>query len=264
MILIAENLTVANPAVARALRERDPVPLRVAAERAKAAGAAYLDLNLGAGREGRGEAVAFALEVLSGCWAGGLLADTADPTVMDQVARSWPGEVVLNGYSGDRGREAVLEVAVDRGLDVVVLLMARGIPPGTDERLALAAELAGNCEARGVAVERLWFDPMVAPLGWSDGQEYNRALVETLRGLPKVFGAPVQTVLGLSNLTTAAASVRRVPWLQQVFLALAAGAGLTHVLADVCDPGIVRVVRALEVFQGQRLYAAGEMEGENG
>jgi hypothetical protein len=261
MILIAENLTVTRPAVARALRDHDPGPLRAVAEQAGAAGAAYLDLNLGAGRGGRGESVAFALEVLSGCWDGGLLADTADPAVMDQVARGWPGEVVLNGYSGDGGREAVLEVAAQHGLDVVVLLMARGIPPGIDERLALAAQLAGDCQGRGVAVERLWFDPMVAPLGWSDGQAYNQALLGTLRELPGMFGAPVRSLLGLSNLTTAAAGSRRVPWLQQVFLALAAGAGLTHVLADVGDPGIVRAVRALEVFRGQRLYAPGELEG---
>ena len=261
MILIAENLTATNPAVAQALRERDPAPLQAVAERASAAGAAYLDFNLGAGRWGRGEAVAFALEVLSECWTGGLLADTADPSVMDQVACGWPGEVVLNGYSGDSGREAVLEVAADHGLDVVVLLMAKGIPPSVEERLALAVVLAGDCAARGVAVERLWFDPIVAPLGWIDGQAYNRNLVGILRELPGVFGTPVRTLLGLSNLTTAAAGAYRIPWLQQVFLALAAGAGLTHVLADVCDPGILRVVRALEVFQGDRLYAAGELAG---
>jgi len=260
MILIAENLTVTQPAIAEAVRARDPAPLRTVAAQAAAAGAAYLDVNLGAGPEGRGDAVTFVLETLSGCWSGGLLSDTTDPAVMEQVARTWPGEVVLNGYSGDQGREAVLEVAADLGLAVTVLLMARGIPPRADERLALAASLAGDCEARGVSLDRLWFDPVVAPLGWSDGQEYNRALVEVLRGLPELFGVPVQTLLGLSNLTTGAAGARRVPWLQQVFLALAAGAGLTHVLADVRDSGLLATLRALEVFAGARLYAAAELD----
>ncbi len=258
MILVAENLTVTHPEVARSVREADAEPIRGLAEEARRAGAAFLDVNLGTGRWGGPAAVEFVLQALRGTWEGGILADTLDPAVMVRVCDTWHGPVVLNGYSGDPDRESVLEVAAGRGVELVVLLMAKGIPNGVDARLALAAELVGKSVARGVPLERLWIDPVVAPLGWVDGQEHDAALLEVLRRLPDVLGQPVKTLVGLSNLTTGAVGGNRVPWLQEVFLAAAAGAGLTHAMVDIRSPGLIRTARALEVLADRRLFAPGE------
>jgi 5-methyltetrahydrofolate corrinoid/iron sulfur protein methyltransferase len=259
VILVAENLTVTNPEVARSVREADAAPLRELAKQARRAGAAFLDVNLGTGRWGGPDPVEFVLQALRGCWEGGVLADTLDPAVMERACDVWPGPVVLNGYSGDPGREGILEVAAERGTELVVLLMAGGIPRGVDARLALAAELVGRCAARGVAVDRLWIDPVVAPLGWVDGQEHDAALLEVLRRLPEVLGQPVRSVVGLSNLTTGAAGGRSLPWLQEVFLAAAAGAGLTHAMLDIRNAGLLRTARALGVLRGHRLFAPAEL-----
>ncbi len=259
MIVVAENCTVTDPRLARAVRERDPEPLRHLGRLCRAAGAAYLDVNLGAGRHGGPEAMTFVLETLAEVWQGGVLVDTTRADVMAQAARVWSGPVVLNGYSGDPGREAVLEVAAATGADLVVLLMARGIPRSVDERLALAAELVGRCAEAGVAAPRLWLDPVVAPLGWIDGQGYDADLLEVLRQLPDLFGAAPKTVLGLSNLTTRSTGGAPLAWLQEVFLAAAAGAGLSHAMFDVRNPRLLRVARALAVLRGERLFAAQEL-----
>jgi 5-methyltetrahydrofolate corrinoid/iron sulfur protein methyltransferase len=261
MILVAENLTVTDPQVARALDERDPEPVRRIAALASAAGARYLDVNLGAGARGGPDSLDFVLEALDGHWAGGLLVDTTNPAVMEHAAVRWGREsspLVLNGYSGDEGREAVLDVAARHGLPLVVFLMARGIPRSAEERLALAAELVGRCEERGVDLDRIWIDPVVAPLGWVEGQEMDAALIEVVRRLPEVFGRPVASIVGLSNLTTGAAGARRVPWMEEVFLALAAGAGLTHAMVNVRNPRVAQVARALDALGGQRLFAPDE------
>jgi 5-methyltetrahydrofolate corrinoid/iron sulfur protein methyltransferase len=259
VILVAENLTVTEPAVARAVEERNPGPVRAAAEAARKAGAAYLDVNLGAGARGGPEAISFVLDTLGDCWSGGVLVDTTDPAVMERAATSWPPErLVLNGYSGDPGREGVLDVAERHGLELVVFLMARGIPKTPEERLALAAELVGRCGERGIDAGRIWVDPVVAPLGWVDGQELDAGLIEVLRRLPELFGRPVRSLVGLSNLTTGAAGRRRVPWMEEVFLALAAGAGLTHAMVNVKNERIVRVARALDALEGRRLYVPEE------
>ncbi len=255
MILIAENLTVTRAEVARAVRQRDVRPLAEVSEWARRAGAGYIDVNLGAGRWGGPDAVEYVLDALKDLWAGGVLIDTTNPAVMERACRRWEGELVLNGYSGDPDRDPVLEVAARRDCSVVVLLMAGGIPRTADERLALAAELAGRCGRRGIGPDRLWFDPMVAPLGWPEGQECDAAFLEVLRSLPDVLGTPVRTLAGLSNLTTGASGGTQVPWLQEVFLAAAAGAGLTHAMLDVRNARLVRVARAIEVLQGDRLFA---------
>lgn len=267
MILVAENLTVTDPEVARGLEERDPQPLRRVAADAAAAGARYLDVNLGPGARGGPDSLDFALDALAGQWHGGLLIDTTDPAVMERAASQWGGEgapLVLNGYSGDPGRGAVLDVAARHGLPLVVFLMARGIPRTADERLALAAELVGRCQERGIGLDRIWIDPVVAPLGWGEGQAMDAALIEVLRRLPDVFGAPVTSIAGLSNLTTGAAGAGRMPWMQEVFLALAAGAGLTHAMVNVRNSRIVRVARALDALEGQRLFAPEEFTEPSG
>jgi 5-methyltetrahydrofolate corrinoid/iron sulfur protein methyltransferase len=215
-------------------------------------------VNLGAGPRGGADALDFALGALAGHWDGGILVDTTNPGVMRRAGEAWgrwPGGLLLNGFSGDRGREAAPAIAARHGLGLVVLLMAAGIPRGADERLALAAHLVGLCQDAGLGLDRLWIDPVVAPLGWSDGQDLDAGLLEVLRRLPQVFGEPVQTLAGLSNLTTGAAPGRRLPWMEEVFLALAAGAGLTHALVNVTNPRLVRVARAVEALEGRSLYA---------
>jgi 5-methyltetrahydrofolate corrinoid/iron sulfur protein methyltransferase len=262
VIVVAENLTVTDPVVARALAERDADPLRALAATAEKAGAQYLDVNLGPGSPGGVGVFEFVLDALSGHWGRGLLIDTTQVSVMEAAARrasEWPGPMVLNGYSGDPGRRAVLDLAARYGLDLVVFLMAGGIPRALEERLALAAELVADCRERGLGLDRLWLDPVVAPLGWIDGQARNADLIDILRGLPEVLGGACNTIVGLSNLTTGAAGGRRVPWLEEVFLAHAAGAGLTHAMVNVKNEGLVRVARALEVFEGRRLFAPQEL-----
>jgi len=258
VILVAENLTVTSEEMARAVRAQDREPILRLAMEAAEAGVAYLDVNLGSGRWGSCDAMAFVLDTLSEVWTGGILVDSTNHSVMDEACRRWPGPIVLNGYSGDEGRERVLDVAARHEVDLVMLLMARGIPRDLDARLLLAAELVGKCQERGIGLERIWIDPMVAPLGWVDGQERDVALLEVLRRLPEVLGEPVKTIIALSNLTTGAVGGDRVPWLQEVFLAAAAGAGLTHVMLDIRSAPLLRVVRALGVFAGRRLFAPQE------
>jgi cobalamin-dependent methionine synthase I len=257
VILIAENLTVADPAVARAVAERDPGPLVALVELARRAGARFLDVNLGAGGRGRGENLRFVLDVVASAWDGGILVDTPDPGVMAEALTLWQGrgEVVLNGFSGDPEREQVLEVAAGAGASVVVFLLAGGLRKSVDERLALAAELVERCLRHGIGLERLWIDPVVAPLGWTEGQEFDAALLEVVRQLPAVLGDTVGSIVGLSNLTTASTGGRPNRWIQEVFLALAAGAGLTHAMVDVRNRGLVRVARAIEALEGRRVYA---------
>lgn len=265
MILVAENLTVTDSEIARAVERREPEPLRRLAAVARRAGARYLDVNLGSGARGDADAFGFVCQTLRGCWAGGVLVDSTRAAVMESAAELWardpgfPGSLVLNGYSGDPGRERILEIAASFGLELVVLLMARGIPRLVEERLALAAELVGRCQERGIDLDRIWIDPVVAPLGWTDGQDLDSGLIEILRRLPELFGRPVKTLLGLSNLNTSAVGRRRMPWMEEVFLAMAAGAGLTHAMVNVKNERIVRVARALEVLTGQRAYAPDEL-----
>ncbi|PLX46328.1 MAG: hypothetical protein C0609_00940 [Deltaproteobacteria bacterium] len=255
MITIAENLTATSHIIAKALNARDPRPIASIAEAASKAGVDYLDVNLGHGGQRAKERMEFVLEVLGDSWSGPLWIDSVDPDLMKLAAERWHGEVVLNGYAGGGEREQVIELAASLDLDLVVFLMEK-VPPATiDERLSLAVELIGNCVAGGVALERIIVDPLVAPLGWVDGQERNADLLKILRALPELFGTPLRSIIGLSNLLTRSTGQRAVRWLEDVFLAMAAGAGLTHVMLDLGNVELLRQAKAMTLFTGEGIFA---------
>lgn len=260
MKLIAENLTVTHASIRRAMEARDPGPLRAVARLAKEAGATALDVNLGPWRKGLEGDLDFTLEALAGFHHGPLWLDGSDARLMERAAKRWPHPVTLNGYSGNRGREGVLALAAERGLDLVIFLMTdEGIPPTLEGRAELAARLAGEAQAAGVQLERVIIDPLLAPMGWMGGQELNARLLELIPLLPELLGGPVSTVVGLSNLLTRSTAGNPAPgWLEETFLALAAGAGLTHAMVDVGKPGLSRTARALAAFRGERPFAPGE------
>jgi 5-methyltetrahydrofolate corrinoid/iron sulfur protein methyltransferase len=256
MIPVSENLTVTRPAVADALDRRDPAAIAAIARQARGNGARFLDVNLGPARRDAAARLAFALDALRGEWDGGIWIDTVDAGLMEEAVRLWPHPVTLNGYAGGGAREGVLDVAGRHGLDVVVFLMDRSVPAATEERLALAAELVGRCAEKGIGPERILIDPVAAPMGWMDGQARNAGLFEVLRALPGLFGPEIRSVIGLSNLATRSAGVNRMRRAEELFLAAAAGAGLTHVLLDTSRRDLMGVVRAVEIFEGRLPYAA--------
>jgi len=196
--------------------------------------------------------------VESTSWGGPLWIDTVDPELMKRAANLWEGGVVLNGYAGGGEREGAIAVAASMELDLVVFLMGKGVPKSFEERLSLATELVERCVNGGVALERIIIDPVLAPLGWIDGQERNADLIKILRALPEVFGVPLRSMVGLSNLLTRSTGQRAARWLEEVFLAMAAGAGLTHVMLDASNEELLKRAKAVTLLSGEGLFAPEE------
>ncbi len=259
MNLIAENITVTHPTIARAIAARDPLPILSVVELANRAGAGSLDLNLGPSRRGGVEALGFLLELLGTVWDKGIWIDTTDVELMAQAVECWPHAVTLNGYSGGGDREGIARLAASTGMELVIFLMhGATVPVMAEERLALAAELMGHLAEVGVEQQNVVIDPVLAPLGWMDGQRMNGELIKVLKALPGLFGEEVRTVIGLSNLVTGSTGQKRVKWLEGAFVSMAAGAGLTHVLCDISDNGVTAAVKAVDVFSDRRPFAPSE------
>lgn len=261
MILVAENLTVTNRVVAEALERRDPAPLLRIVSLAAAQGIKALDLNLGPRRKGLSDSQNFLLDTLEGHWTGELWLDGHDPALMEEAILRLPVKPVLNGYCGGNSREEVLKLAAAYGTDLVIFLMDdRGVPKLMEDRLSLAAELLGRALVAGVDAERIIIDPVVAPLGWMDGQEMNAALANLLPSLRDMFGEESRSVVGLSNLTTRSARGVSSRFIAETFLAFAAGRGLTHAMVDIENPNFARIAAAIEAFQGRKVFAPEEFQ----
>jgi len=258
MLIVADNLQLAAPAAARALRRRDAAWFRRLAAHLERAGAEAIDVNTGPlGREAADD-MAFLLPVLQSATRLPLLIDTVAPRVMEAALAAARRSVMLNGVSLEpRKREGLIPLAARAGAEVVAFALdAQGQVPATLEgRLAAAVELYRVCREAGLADRQLIFDPVVAPLVWADGLAQNRVVLEFIRHLPAAVGAPVRTMAGLSNLTTGLRDARRCAALEQSLLPMLAAAGLDLALLNVTRPGNVGAARNARLLARETVFA---------
>jgi 5-methyltetrahydrofolate corrinoid/iron sulfur protein methyltransferase len=240
MIIAADNLTGANPVVAQALKDLNPRPLQDLAVRCVEAGAHLLDLNPGYLSRRHEDRLAFLVDAVQEVTNLPLILDSPNPRVLAGGLAACRDKPILNAVTLEEQKLAeILPLAAAHKTQLVLLLLdEKSHPPPTLEgKVALAVELRERCLAAGLTDEQLIFDPVLPNLRWPDAWPQTGADFQTVRYLASgsLFGVPVNTMVGLSNLRSSLRDMYPVQ-LDITVLALLAGAGLTYVLADVLSP----------------------------
>ena len=243
MILAADNLTVTAPAVARALADKDPEPIRRLVRRAVDAGARMLDINPGPLSPARRDRMSFLVRAVESETDLPLILDSPDPEVLAAGLAACSRPPVLSGISGDERRLApILALAREHGTDLVVFLMdERSAPPlSVEDKIALALTLRERCLAAGLAAERLIYDPLLPNLSMPDADRRVAGTVMCIRllGGGTLLPEEARTMVGLSNLRSGVRKRYPAAW-ETICLGALAGAGLTCLLADALDKNTV-------------------------
>jgi 5-methyltetrahydrofolate corrinoid/iron sulfur protein methyltransferase len=118
-----------------------------------------------------------------------------------------------------------------------------------------AVALFNECQAAGIAPQRLIVDPIVAPLVWQDGNRQNMAILEVIRTLPDLLGYPVRSIAGLSNLTSGAPAADFRSRYQRAFLPMLAACGVTMILMDALNPELMALVRACRNITAKKIFS---------
>ena len=240
MIIAADNLTGADPVVAQALRHLDPAPLQDLARRCEAAGAQILDLNPGYLSRRLEDRMAFLVEAVQEVTILPLILDSPNPRVLAGGLAACRDKPILNAVTLEEHKlEEILPLAAMHGARVVLLLLddKSHPPPSLEGKIALAVELRERALDAGLTDEQLIFDPVLPNLRWPDAWPQTGAAFKTMRYLASgsLFGVPVSTMVGLSNLRSGLRGIYPVE-LEITVLALLAGAGLGLALVDVLNP----------------------------
>lgn len=259
MIIAADNLSAARPSVRRAIQQRDAQAIAAICRQAARAGAQWLDLNPGyLPPAQRGEVWRFLLKTAEAACDLKLMLDAPQVESLALALEYCTRPPVLNMATAQEGRLGpVLDLAAGHGLEVVAATMTHIVPATSEERLALAALIVQEAGRRGIAGPRLYLDPMVLPLALSGGEAQASAVLAFLRALPCLFDPVPNSLIAISNLTTATAAAR-AEFAGPPFLAAAFGAGLTVAMLDVQQPALLSTARLCQVFAGQRLFAVAE------
>ena len=257
MLLIADNLHIMNPVVAKALQARNPVPLKKIAEHCTKVNAYAMDINLGPLKHNREEVITFVIEAVQDSFSGRLVLDSIQAEVIAQGIKICKQPPIINGFSLEENKlQTILPLAAEYQADIVgFLLDEQGkIPSGTEERLAVASRLVAAAEEQGVPPEKIIIDPVLVPLTWQDGTHYNRALIETIQMLNQVFGQPTRTIAGLSNIGAGAPDSTKRQTAEAAFIFMLAASHLDYILMNATQESSLTALNLSQLLLAEKVF----------
>ncbi len=244
MIVIAENINVMSKSLGPAMKERNAEPIIKMAKALEANGADILDLNVGFARKGGPELMEWIVKTVQSAVSIPLSLDTMNMEAMEAALKAYdptPGPALINSISAIPERmEKMLPLAAEYKARFVALMYATdGIPRDSNERGALAAELLYHGMEAGLAVEDMFFDPVVVPV--SSQQEQVVSCTEFTAMIGEI--APgCNSTCGLSNVSNGSPEHLR-DIINQTYLIILKNLGMTSAIMDGLDKEIIAIAK---------------------
>lgn len=251
MIIIGEKINATRSAVKTIIQNRDAAALLDLAKQQAAAGANYIDVNVGTGvgsGEDEIEAMDWAVRTIQTQVTVPLCIDSADPAVMDAGLRAHTGSpAMLNSTKAEDGYLAQV-VPLAKQYDTLLVGLAMdesGIPKTAEDRVRACEKIVAACRKNEVPLERVYFDTLVMPI--STDVKQGLVTLKTLTAIKERF-PEAKTVLGLSNISYGLPARGRI---NAAFVQMAIYAGLDAAIIDPLDGELMAAVRAGEVLVGK-------------
>ncbi|MCX7677593.1 MAG: homocysteine S-methyltransferase family protein [Spirochaetes bacterium] len=236
-ILIGERLNpTARKKFAEELKEGKTAFLRDESKKQELEGAQVLDLNVGVPGIDETKAMQRCVEILITTAKVPLMFDSDNYRVIERALVSYPGVPVINSINAkQKSFETILPLIKKFGSFVVALCMDEsGIHRESSKRIAIGESLLEKLCANGIALERIFIDPLILAESAEPG-----AAMETLKVIHHFAQKGIKTSIGLSNISF---GLPQRKFINNAFLNMAIERGLT---AAIVNPAAVRISREL-------------------
>ena len=237
----------------KAVEERDAMFLQNLAKSRKESGAQYIDVNVSTvkGVEFDKESMEWAVEKIQEMVDIPLAIDTPDPQVLEAgLGRKKHKESMINSVNAEQERlEAILPIAKEFDSNIIALAMGKdGISSNVKGRLKACEKIAESAQKYGIALEKLYFDPLVLSIATDTSQGI--ITLETLKEIKTSF-AEAKTTLGLSNISF---GLPKRSLINRNFLLVAIYLGLDSAILDPLDKKLMSMIKAGEAVLGKDNY----------
>ena len=240
---IAESINIMGNRSGGAMKDRVPGPIQEMAREEAAAGASYLDLNIGPARKDGTELLPFVVETVEAVVDLPLCLDT---TNMDAMAAGFKvvknkEQALMNSISAQPERmEQMIPVAAEMKCDVIALLWgADGMPRDSAERAAMSVDLMMALNEGGIPNEKILFDPIGTPI--TLGADQINAGLEFMMMLPDIAPGSGSTV-GLSNVSNGVAENLR-KYLDRTYLIMLMKYGISTAIVNSYDAELMAICK---------------------
>ncbi len=269
MQVIANNITSRNPSVREALglaystqsdqgRSRAGDYLCTLACDCLGAGADVLEIDLQQHLD-RPEVMAFAVNAIQAGKACQFCLSASSLATVEAGLRACQQPPIVNSAFIDRGQlDRLLSLVQQYGAEVILLASTGAYPGDASEIVKAAAVLIGAAGEAGISNDRILVDPGVLHVSTEAGQRHARNLIEVVPAINEAFDPPVRTTCWIHNISAGIPEHLR-PGVDNTFLAVMGGVGLSSAFVDVLNPDIMKTVGILRILRNEVIYARHEV-----
>ncbi len=256
-VTIGERIHCISPVIRKAMDERDPAPILKRAAEQIAAGATYLDVNIGPAEKDGPERMMWAVKLLQENFNNVPLAlDTANKKAIEagiKVYNRTNGKPIVN--SADAGsRISYIDLAAANDAICIALCSADGIAKDNEERMKHCHNMLERGMSLGMTSDDLWFDPLFLVVkGMQDKQ------MDVLNAIKLFADEGLKSTGGLSNNSNGAPKHVR-PIMDSALVAMAMMQGLTSAIVNPCDLRLMETIKSCDIFKNHTLYSDSYLE----
>jgi 5-methyltetrahydrofolate corrinoid/iron sulfur protein methyltransferase len=241
MVLIGESIHIISKLVSDAVASRDAGVIQELARKQTAAGADYLDINLGPARKDPQSVTVWLVDTIQAVSDLPLSIDTLNPIAMEAGLQNCKKRPLINSASGKAdSKEKMLPLAKKYNTDIIISVFTdEGCPSEIDSRADSIMSTVAFANEMGIPNEDIWVDPIILPVSVAQKQvtdtiEFIAILQDLLPG--------VKSTVGLSNVSNGTPGHLR-GILNRTYMAMLGRKGLYSAIADVLDPELVAINR---------------------
>jgi 5-methyltetrahydrofolate corrinoid/iron sulfur protein methyltransferase len=238
---IGENLNVVTKVYGQAMKDRDPKPLQEVAEKEAAKKVDFIDVNIGPARKGGEELMEWIVKTIQEVVPNIPLAlDTSNIGAMEAGLKVHKGQALINSIMARQERmDKMMPLVKKYDAHMIGLLWGpEGMPRDEHERGMLTAEILANADAHGIENERIWFDPIIAPLNIQQPQLISA--LEFMKMLQDMAPGSKSTC-GLSNSSNGVPEDLR-PIINRTYVIMLQRYGMASAIVDAFDDELHQVV----------------------
>jgi cobalamin-dependent methionine synthase I len=240
---IAESINIMGKRSGTAMKERIPGPIQEMAKEEAAAGASYLDLNIGPARKDGVELMPWVVQTVEAVTDVPLCLDTTNMAAMTagfQVVKN-KELTIMNSISAQPERmQNLIPVAAEAGCNVIALLWGPdGMPRDSNERASMAVDLMMALSEAGIPNEKMLFDPIGTPI--TLGADQIASGLEFMMMLGDIAPGAGSTV-GLSNVSNGVAEHLR-KYLDRTYLIMLMKYGITTAIVNAYDTELMAICK---------------------
>lgn len=256
-VTIGERIHCISPAIRKAMDSYDEAPILKRAAEQIAAGATYLDVNIGPAESNGPELMQWAVQLLQQNFNNVPLAlDTANQKAIEagiKVYNRTNGKPIVN--SADAGsRISNIDLAAANDAIVIALCSADGIAKDNEERMMHCHNMLERGLHLGMESDDLWFDPLFLVIkGMQDKQ------MDVLNAIRAFSDEGLKSTGGLSNNSNGMPKHIR-PIMDAAMIGMAMTMGLTSAIVNPCDQRLMETIKSCDIIKNHNLYADSYLE----